>query len=226
MGYKTLFDFVKHLDVKYRELSVKENLDDKESVLLIVSNEILQIRENNSQDFFQNFIMFLSLCPPEKATKDLFSQLNMNYKHDLESHKLMSDIVKIRLSDDIIRINNEFLNQFVNMKCFTEDPRKIHPGLFRKYLIQHNLGIFKKFFSQVRLERISQMIDINLEEVEQELADMCIEGHIIAKINRINFTVNFKPKQDSADKLNEMNFDLGKMLDIVEDTCHLIHKEN
>ena len=30
-SYKTLFDFVKHLDVKYRELSVKENLDDKES---------------------------------------------------------------------------------------------------------------------------------------------------------------------------------------------------
>ena len=194
--------------------------------MLIVSNENLQDRENNSQDFFENFVIFLSLCPPEKETKELFRQLNSNYKHDLESYKLMMDIVKIRLSDDIIRINNEFLNQFVNMKCFTEDSRNLHAGLFRKYLIQHNLGIFQKYFSQVRMERISQMIDINLDEVEQELADMCIQKHIFAKINRINFTVNFKTKQDNTDKLNEMNFDLGKMLDIVEDTCHLIHKEN
>jgi 26S proteasome regulatory subunit N5 len=138
----------------------------------------------------------------------------------------MKDIVKLRLSDDIIRINNEFLNQFGKMKCFTEDSRNLHAGLFRKYLIQHNLGIFQKYFSQVKMERISQMIEINLEEVEQELADMCIQKHIFAKINRINFTVNFKPKQDTSDKLNEMNFDLGKMLDIIEETCHLIHKEN
>jgi DNA-binding protein Fis len=170
--------------------------------------------------------MFLSLCPPEKETKNLFIELNSNYKHDLETFKLMMDIVKIRLSDDIIRINKDFLSQFSNMKCITEDSRNLHSGLFRKYLIQHNLGIFQKYFSQVKMERISQMIDINLEEVEQELADMCIQKHIFAKINRINFTVNFKPRQDNADKLNEMNFDLGKMLDIVEDTCHLIHKEN
>lgn len=191
-----------------------------------VSNEILQNRENNNQQFFENFIMFLGLCPPEKETKSLFKDLSINYKHDLESYKLMQDIVKIRLSDDIIRINSEFLSQFNQMKCFTEDSRNLHAKLFRKYLIQHNLGIFQKYFSQVRMERISQMIDINMDEVEQELADMCIEKHIFAKINRINFTVNFKPKQDNADKLNEMNFDLGKMLDIVEDTCHLIHKEN
>lgn len=30
-SYKTLFDFVKHLDSKYRELSVKSNLDEKET---------------------------------------------------------------------------------------------------------------------------------------------------------------------------------------------------
>ena len=30
-SYKILFDFVKQLDSKYRELSVKANLDDKES---------------------------------------------------------------------------------------------------------------------------------------------------------------------------------------------------
>lgn len=30
-SYKTLFDFVKKLDAKYRELSIKSNLDEKET---------------------------------------------------------------------------------------------------------------------------------------------------------------------------------------------------
>lgn len=88
------------------------------------------------------------------------------------------------------------------------------------------MGIFQKYFSQVKLHRISEMIAIDVHEVESELADMFINKHIYAKINRISLTANFKPKQDAADKLNEMNFDLGKMLEVVETTCHLIDKEN
>ncbi len=70
------------------------------------------------------------------------------------------------------------------------------------------------------------MIAIEVNEVESELADMCINKHIYAKINRISLTANFKHKQDASDKLNEMNFDLGKMLEVIETTCHLIDKEN
>lgn len=191
-------------------------------------NEILQNRENNSQVYFENYIMFLSLCPLEQETTEMFRELEKSYKHDLEANKLMQNLVKIRLSDDVIRITPEFINEFSHMKLFEPDGdiNGIHRNLFRKYLIQHNLAIFQKYFSQVKLQRISEMIGIDINEVEQELADMCILKHIYAKINRINLTVNFKPKQDTADKLNEMNFNLNKMLEVIETTCHLIHKEN
>jgi len=170
--------------------------------------------------------MFLSCCPPEAETKEMFKEVEKNYKHDLEANKLMQTLVKIRLSDDIIRVTNEFLAEFSNMKIFFNDPHNMNSMLFRKYLIQHNLGIFQKYFSQVKLQRISEMIAIDVNEVEQELADMCINKHIYAKINRINLTANFKPKQDAADKLNDMNSDLSKMLEVIETTCHLIDKEN
>jgi len=101
-----------------------------------------------------------------------------------------------------------------------------HLQLFRKYWIQHDLGIFQKYFSQVRIERISSMIGINKNEVENEIADMVINNYIFAKINRINQTVNFKKKEDHHDILNDLNFDLAKMLEKIETTCHLIHKEN
>ncbi len=140
----------------------------------------------------------------------MFKELEKNYKHDLEANKLMQTLVKIRLSDDIIKVTDEFLAEFRNLKIFFIDPHVIHGMLFRKYLIQHNLGIFQKYFSQIKLQRMSEMVAIDVNEVEQELADMCINKYIYAKINRINLTANFKPKQDSSDKLNDMNTDLSK----------------
>jgi 26S proteasome regulatory subunit N5 len=70
------------------------------------------------------------------------------------------------------------------------------------------------------------MIGIDLNEVEHELADMVINKYLYAKINRITGTVVFRQKQDGNGKLNDIGLDLSKMLRTMEDTCHLIHKEN
>lgn len=73
---------------------------------------------------------------------------------------------------------------------------------------------------------MAQMIGISEREVEEETADMVIQKYIYAKINRISAIVSFRPKQDANDKLNDLNFDLTKMLEEIETTCHLINKEN
>ena len=70
------------------------------------------------------------------------------------------------------------------------------------------------------------MTSVDTSDIETEICDMVINKYIYAKINRINSTVVFKKKQDYSDKLNDLGFDLGKMLEKMEHTCHLIHKEN
>ena len=76
------------------------------------------------------------------------------------------------------------------------------------------------------MEKIADMVWTKIIEVESELADMVINNYIYAKINRRASTVNFKRRQDTGDKLNDLNSDLTKMLEKLENTCHLIHKEN
>jgi hypothetical protein len=174
--------------------------------------------------------MYLTICPPELATRNMLNELNISYKKDIEECPDMKSIVTKLLSDDILYIDNNFLNNFATYPIFQSGAIELYPekhyGLFRKYLIQHNLIIFQKFFSQVRLDRIGRMIGIDSKEVETEIADMVINNYIYARINRITATVNFKPKSDHNDKLNDINYDLMKMLEKVETTCHLIHKEN
>jgi 26S proteasome regulatory subunit N5 len=220
--YKVLYDFLKDINEK---LNKHEGVKD---TTLANYHQILRVE--SIDNLFQNYVMFLAICPPELETKNMFNELRLNYRKDLDHHLDMKYLVDTRLSDDIIKINGDFLTKFAGYHIFTinqgNHKGNEHYRLFRKYLIQHNLNIYQKHFSQAKMEKISYMVGIELAEVESELADMVINGYIWARINRINKTVNFKPKSDYSDRLNEINYDLTKMLEKVENTCHLVHKEN
>ena len=69
------------------------------------------------------------------------------------------------------------------------------------------------------------MTSVSIEEIESELADMVVNNYIYAKINRIENIVNFQKKMEHHDVLDELNYDLRKMLEGLEQTCHLINKE-
>lgn len=220
-SYKILYDFLREIETK--------------ADLMTDSNSAKNTRDifnsHNKKLIFVNYVMFLAICPPELETKNMLNELNMFYKKDLEENPEMLFIVKKRLSDDLVYIDSNFLGQFSKYPIFViheiDNPNADkHFILFRKYWIQHNVLIFGKYFSQIKLDRMSAMIGINKNEVEAEVADMVINNYIYAKVNRISSTVNFRKKQDVNDKLNDLNFDLATMLDKIENTCHLIHKEN
>jgi len=220
--YKIIYDFIREIELRWTNNS---NLDNKYSDL---SKKVLS--EVNKPTIFIKYVMFLSICPPELETRNMLNELNIFYRKDLEEIPDMDLIVKRRLADDLIVVNNDFLGRYYKYPIFELNAENQnaneHYRLFRKELIQHNLAIFKKFFSNVHLGRIGEMIGIGKDEVERELADMVINKYLYAKINRINGTVVFKPKQDGNGKLNDIGLDLTKMLKTLETTCHLIHKEN
>ena len=223
-SYKTLFDFVKEIEIKMESNSANS----------ISETSLKNMREilsrNMKRNLFENYILFLSICPPELETKKMFNELNMFYKKDLEENSEINEVVKKRLSDDIVFIDASFLEKYLKFSIFKKDSEnpnaEKHWNLFRKFWIQHNIVIFEKYFSQMSIQKISNMTGIQVKEVESEISDMVINNYIYAKINRIASTVNFRKRQDTGDKLNDLNSDLIRMLEKLETTCHLIHKEN
>ena len=195
--YKTLFDFVKMLNEKLIDIE-KKNL-------------------------FENYVLFLAICPPELETKNMFNELKLQYKIQLDWDKNISYIVDKRLSDDIILIDNNLFNKFKDYEIFKKDQELIK--LFRKYWIQHNLSIFEKFYSKINLKRICDMTLTPEDEVESELADMVVNNYLFAKINRIEKIVNFRQKTDYHNVLDDFNYDMNNLMKKIEETCHLINKE-
>ena len=217
--YKILYDFVKLINDKLNDIEKKN----KEVDPKIINNYILVKKENDLQKLFENYVLFLSICPPELETKNMFNELKIKYKKELDIDKNILYIVEERLSDDIILIDNNLFNKFINYDIFTKNQDLIK--LFRKYWIQHNLSIFEKFFAKIHLSRIKDMTFVSEDEIENELSDMVVNNYIFAKINRIEKIVNFRQKTDYHNVLDDFNYDMDNMLKKIEETCHLINKE-
>ena len=217
--YKTLYDFVKSVNDTLEEVEKKN----KELKPKIIDNYIQIKKENDLQQLFENYVLFLSICPPELETKNMLNELLIKYKKELDKNKNILFIVEKRLSDDIILIDNNLFNRFKNFEIFRKNPELIK--LFRKYWIQHDLSLFEKFFAKIHLKRMSEMTLIPIDEIETEISDMVVNNYIYARINRIEQIVNFRKKTDHHDVLDNFNYDMDNMLKKIEETCHIINKE-
>ena len=218
-SYKILYDFIKEINDKLNKIE-KDKMEMKTKV---IENYINAKKDNNLNELFQNYVLYLSICPPELETKNMYHELQLNYKKELDTNKIILYIVKTHLSDDIVIINDNLFGNYIKFKIFEDDKELLK--LFRKYWIQHDLLIYSKFFSKIHLKRISEMTNVSIDEIEIELADMVINNYVYAKINRIENIVNFQKKMEHHDVLDELNYDLRKMLEGLEQTCHLINKE-
>lgn len=64
-----------------------------------------------------------------------------------------------------------------------------------------------------------------MQEAEKHLSEMVVSKALVSKIDRPMGVVNFQTTKDSNEILNAWSSNLEKLLDLVEKSCHQIHKE-
>ncbi|RZR80613.1 hypothetical protein BHM03_00006668 [Ensete ventricosum] len=83
-----------------------------------------------------------------------------------------------------------------------------------------------RFFSRTRRRSVSPREETDRgDEAEKHLSDMVVSKALVAKIDRPMGIVCFQRAKDSNDILNSWAMNLEKLLDLVEKSCHQIHKE-
>ncbi|ONI27089.1 hypothetical protein PRUPE_1G067600 [Prunus persica] len=70
-----------------------------------------------------------------------------------------------------------------------------------------------------------QSVIYSFQEAEKHLSDMVVSKALVAKIDRPIGIVCFQTAKDSNNVLNSWATNLEKLLDLVEKSCHQIHKE-
>ncbi|XP_057806920.1 26S proteasome non-ATPase regulatory subunit 12 homolog A-like [Salvia miltiorrhiza] len=95
----------------------------------------------------------------------------------------------------------------------------------RLRVIEHNIHVVSKYYSRVTLKRLADLLCLTLQEAEKHLSDMVVSKALVAKIDRPMGVVCFQTAKDSNEILNSWAMNLEKLLELVEKSCHQIHKE-
>ncbi|XP_057970280.1 26S proteasome non-ATPase regulatory subunit 12 homolog A-like [Malania oleifera] len=95
----------------------------------------------------------------------------------------------------------------------------------RQRIIEHNILVVSKYYSRITLKRLAELLCLSIQEAEKHLSDMVVSKALVAKIDRPMGIVCFQAAKDSNDILNSWAMNLEKLLDLVEKSCHQIHKE-
>ncbi|URD97164.1 26S proteasome non-atpase regulatory subunit, partial [Musa troglodytarum] len=92
-------------------------------------------------------------------------------------------------------------------------------------IIEHNILVVSRYYSRITLKRLADLLCLSLQEAEKYLSDMVVSKALAAKIDRPIGIVSFQTAKGSNDILNSWAMNLEKLLDLVEKSCHQIHKE-
>ena len=75
------------------------------------------------------------------------------------------------------------------------------------------------------MERLTELLDLPPTQTERTLCKLVTDKTVFARIDRPKGIVTFKSKKTNYQVLNEWSGDIGKILNLVEKTSHLVSKE-
>ncbi|PON47796.1 Winged helix-turn-helix DNA-binding domain containing protein [Parasponia andersonii] len=95
----------------------------------------------------------------------------------------------------------------------------------KQRIIEHNILVVSKYYSRITLKRLAELLCLSIQEAEKHLSEMVVSKALFSKIDRPVGVVSFQTAKDSNEILNLWSSNLEKLLDLVEKSCHQIHKE-
>lgn len=97
---------------------------------------------------------------------------------------------------------------------------------FHKRIIQHNIRVASLYYKRIHGSRLAQLLQLDPQRLEAEIAGMVSEGSVYAKIDRPKDIVRFSASKSPEAILSDWAADIDKLLHLMETTTHLIQKEN
>ncbi|THG16466.1 hypothetical protein TEA_010233 [Camellia sinensis var. sinensis] len=191
--------------------------------------EIPSVKEDPAQwiPVLRKICWYLVLSPHDPMQSSLLNS-TLEYK-DLSEIPHFRLLLKQLVTMEVIQwtaLWNAFKDEFENEKNMLGGSLgdKAAEDL-RQRVIEHNILVVSKYYSRITLRRLAELLCLIVQEAEKHLSDMVVSKALVAKIDRAMGLVCFQTAKDSNDRLNSWAINLEKLLDLVEKSCHQIHKE-
>ncbi|XP_021771108.1 26S proteasome non-ATPase regulatory subunit 12 homolog A-like [Chenopodium quinoa] len=191
--------------------------------------DIPSVKEDPEQwtPILRKICWYLALAPHDPMQSSLLNS-TLEDKNLFEIPKFKSLLKQLVTMEVVLWTSlwNEFEGEFENEKNLLGGSLgdKAAEDL-KQRVIEHNILVISKYYSRITLKRLADLLCLSIKETEKHLSDMVVSKALVAKVDRPMGVVCFQVVKDSNDILNSWSMNLEKLLDLVEKSCHQIHKE-
>jgi len=188
--------------------------------------QVLQ-NEHDWKKYLQNTILFLALSEYSLEQQQLL--LKIQQDSNLEKLDIGKSLIQSLLTQEIVNWPLPHLEQIQQWEVYHKEGADLADhwsNTFHRRIIQHNVRVVSQYYTRIQGSRLATLLQLTPLELEQEISAMVSAGMLKAKINRPHDIVQFSKKKSSEEVLTDWATDIDTLLNLVETTNHLIHKEN
>jgi len=95
----------------------------------------------------------------------------------------------------------------------------------RKRVIEHGLRIASMYYTKIRIERLAELVQLSVEELEERIIDLVFSEQFYARIDRPKGIVTFKKQKKVSEVADEFSQNISKLCRLVDHAHSLIEKE-
>lgn len=225
---------MQELKIEYYEYMVRHWLHEKKFLdvakcyLSMFNTPIVQAEESKWKPYLSAHCAYLTLAMFDNEQADMLHKLDTMEAKKLEKIQVFQQLVKTFIRKELATwplANDAELRAHAVFQNDPHDGGQARYDLLRKRVVQHNILVVSQYYDQIHTARLEEILKLGAKETEAELSELVCGKFVHAKIDRPAGKIKFGQKQNYTERLNDWSGSISKMLDLVENTCHLIQKE-
>jgi len=220
------------LKLKYYELMIRYHTHESNYLEICRAFQAIydtpKIKADRTQweNYLRMIVIFVVLSPYDSEQFDLINRVYQD--KNLNQLPKYRALLKYFLTMELMRwpiIQQLYEPELSQLGVFSgEYGKQLWTGLHHR-VVAHNIRVIAEYYSQIHSSRLAELLDLSEQESEQFVAELVVAKSIYAKIDRPKKIITFLRPKDPSERLNDWSQNISNLLDLVEKTTHLIHRE-
>ncbi|CAH8660683.1 unnamed protein product [Heterobilharzia americana] len=226
-------------DLKLKFYNLMVNLNAHDSLYLNISKNYWEIYNSKSVQedeekrllVLRHVIVYLLLSPYDNEQHDLMCRRQL--LKDMEKIHNYLDMLKAFTTQELLKWD-EFCTRYESVLRSETDifSKKVDESESDKHwhdlhlrVVEHNIRVISGYYTKIRLCRLAQLLDLNVDKAEEYLSKLVVNKTVYAKIDRLEGVVHFTSKKLPTEVLNDWSYNARNLMALINQTTHLINKE-
>jgi len=221
------------LKIRFNKLMIQYHLNDHRNHLMVAKAywNIYDTEQTDAQkmEYLKLLVLYTVLSSYDNEQSDCANRLVAD--RNLEKIPVFLKLLRQFLTTEVMQwsvIQAKYKEHLAPLPVFTEDLTEAGALWedLRLRVIEHNIRVISKYYNRITCARLANLLDLSMAETEKHVSRLVVSESVYARINRLEGIIAFRKASTPSDTLNNWAQDVDQLLKIMENTCHLIQREN